>query len=207
MIKNLENKWMNLCGRYSQDIGLAKKLFGYIEAQYSQSNRYYHRLSHLYAIFRLGGDYNLLTSSFEFATWYHDVIYKPLSKKNEIKSANVAKEAMNLLGVDTQTQEKVINLILATQNHTSVAGKSSELSYFLDCDMAILATEREEYKAYVSDIRREYSILPMAVFRQGRKKFLLDRLNRSSIFESNLFLTSFELKARSNLEWEISTLS
>jgi predicted metal-dependent HD superfamily phosphohydrolase len=72
--------------------------------------------------------------------------------------------------------------------------------------MAILATEAEMYKLYSDKIRQEYSKYPDELYKEGRKLALQQVLASPQIFTTSTFRESMEVKARENIENEVSLL-
>ncbi|KAJ3271640.1 hypothetical protein HDV01_006510 [Terramyces sp. JEL0728] len=84
---------------------------------------------------------------------FHDIIYDPNSKDNEIHSCNLLKEF-------SQDQDSLIaeQYILATIKHTLI-NQDQDLKYFLDFDLEVLGWEYEKYwNDYALLVRKEYSI-------------------------------------------------
>ena len=74
-----------------------------------------------------------------------------------------------------------------------------------DADLAMLATEPQKYKAYVQDIRTEYSHLPVEDYLRARVRILHKLLARPSLFVSPLG-SAWEEPARQNLSGELQRL-
>ena len=77
---------------------------------------------------------------------------------------------------------------------------------FTDADLSILGSDSIAYKAYVENVRREYSMYPDFLYKPGRKKVLIHFLSVESIFKTNEFATRFEAQARKNVNDELSKL-
>lgn len=89
---------------------------------------------------------------------------------------------------------------------------SRHMLAFLDADMAVLAKESEAYDAYAGLIRKEYIHVPRDVYCQKRaevlESFLVDPMTGKTkfIFATDAMRTSYELKAKDNLQKEIDAL-
>jgi predicted metal-dependent HD superfamily phosphohydrolase len=53
---------------------------------------------------------------------------------------------------------------------------------FLDMDMDILASPRDDYLAYTNKIRQEYAHFPDEAFRKGRAGFLRSEIEKGKVF-------------------------
>ena len=146
---------------------------------------------------------NAVTNEVLWAVWYHDIIYKPSASTNEKKSAIKAKDSMQKLGIAQSSIDKVVSLILATENHQSHTN-DIQTQIFLDADMAILGSNNETYSKYCNTIRQEHSSIPAFLFNRGRKKFLSAVLKQDAIFVSSFFSNKYEKTARINIELEIN---
>jgi len=85
-------------------------------------------------------------------------------------------------------------------------GDDSDLRLFLDFDLEVLGREREEYKLYTAQIRKEYGHLSDEQYSHGRRGVLEKFLSRERLFFSESFYERFEQRARENLGWEIGIL-
>ena len=86
----LEQVFTELLNRYTNDRKLITQLWSDINKHYSNKHRHYHNLSHLdHLLEQLIEVKNAITdwNTILFSLFYHDVIYKPLRKDNEEKSA------------------------------------------------------------------------------------------------------------------------
>ena len=89
---------------------------------------------------------------------------------------------------------------------------SRHMLAFLDADMAVLAKQSEAYDAYAGLIRKEYIHVPRDAYCQKRaevlESFLVDPMTGKTkfIFATDAMRTSYELKAKDNLQKEIASL-
>lgn len=142
----------------------------------------------------------------QLAIFYHDIIYNPLRKDNEARSAQRAARELKQLQVSPEQIEAVKNYILATQRHDlQEFGTNSDLAYFLDFDLAILGADWETYFTFTQNIRKEYHIYPDVMYRSGRTKVLEHFLNKPTIYFTDIFQKEREAQARQNLqqEWQL----
>jgi predicted metal-dependent HD superfamily phosphohydrolase len=109
-------------------------------------------------------------------------------------------------------KDSVTCLIKATIHHTIPAKDElpadlpiTILGYFLDLDLAILASSAEEYEEYSSRIRQEYVHVCAEDYREGRSKVLRKFLERDKLFFGDN-KDMDEAQARLNLAAEINAL-
>lgn len=198
----LENKFKILCGHFSKDKILINNLWQEVKSAHTQSKRYYHTLQHLQHIYKELENIKL-TSHFEFAIFYHDIIYDVKRNDNEAQSALLAKKRLTELKVDDMLQEKVFKLILETASHEA---SSEENSLFLDADLAILGSSPKIYRQYLQNVRKEYALYSDRTYVSGRKKVLKSFLQKERIYRSNYFHEKYEHQAKVNIESELNSL-
>jgi predicted metal-dependent HD superfamily phosphohydrolase len=204
----LKETFSSLLRNYAVDEAGIKNFWNEIETNYSDNSRYYHTLDHLT---------NLLTQLMEvkdlihdwqtllFTLYYHDIIYNPVRSDNEEKSARLAEERMQQIGVPYDQIRICKDQILATKSH--IHSEDADTNYFTDADLSILGQPWQEYSRYYKSIRKEFSIYPDAVYDGGRKKVLLHFLGMNRIFKTDYFFKKFETKAKHNLAKEVQLLS
>ena len=73
-----------------------------------------------------------------------------------------------------------------------------------DADLAILAAPDGRYAEYVAAVRREYSHVPDAAFREGRADILRDLLAKPHLFHTAYAREHWEETARANVHRELS---
>lgn len=145
--------WQQLVSPFSPDKQLIKHLFEHIEKAYHEEKRFYHNINHILKLLVLADHHTASiadTATVQFSILYHDIVYNSGSVDNEAKSAVIAKEALLQLNVNPKTIAKVEAYIIATKNHFAQKPFDTDLKYFLDFDLSILASPREEYTNYLS---------------------------------------------------------
>lgn len=202
--------WKKLVEKYSSDRVIAEKLLDELVKKYSGSGRHYHNWRHIQTLLNFSEKYTgqlVDHDVVDFAIFYHDAIYNVLRKDNEQRSAAMAAERLPKLGIPAGKIEQVRIFIEATQSHEMPQGVAiaSDLEFFLDFDMSVLAADRELYRLYKDQVRKEFRLIPAALYRPGRKKFLQTCLQSRSIFKSTEFKSRYEAQARANLQWELET--
>lgn len=191
----------------------ANETFNFLITCYQSPERKYHNLNHLEFLFKMEtpGAWSakelLIRTLFFF---FHDCVYQidpsnPVTD-NEHKSAVEALERMKWMGLEKD--ESVIKFVCETielSNHTSSTNDPLQ-QFLLDCDLAILGAEPDEYKNYVHNVRNEYGVVSQPIWVQKRGEFLKYMLSKQNIFQSQHFITHYEKKAIKNMEDELTSL-
>ncbi|HEY8563492.1 MAG TPA: hypothetical protein VIL74_24145 [Pyrinomonadaceae bacterium] len=205
----LENDLKGSLKTFSADERKVDELTGLLISKYSENHRAYHNLSHVFDLLRNAaasdtaiGDYESVRS----AIWFHDVIYEPPSRTNEIESARLAVESLSDLNFPESMIEKVERMILATQRHDA-AELDADGKLFLDLDLGILGANPVIYYKYSKAIREEYAFVPEDLYRVKRREVLEAFLERESIYYTEEWRESHEGTARANIANEIKALS
>jgi predicted metal-dependent HD superfamily phosphohydrolase len=201
----IQRAWTDLAGNYCKDETIVKHLFGAIQEAYTGAQRYYHNLHHVENLLGLSATYGGALNHkdiVDFSIFYHDIVYVAGRGDNEYQSALVAEKALQQLGLQEEGIAQVRIFIQATSNHSHLPNADEDLKLFIDFDLSILAAEREVYKNYVLNIRREYGHIPSEQFALGRKGFIQHLLRQAHIFHTALFRER-EDQARKNMQWEV----
>lgn len=177
-------------------------------ARYQESHRAYHNLSHIWnlrQIFRTVRGNLEAPSVVELAIWFHDAIYDPSSKTNELDSSALLQQLLkaNIPEADLLLCSKMID---STLGHQPI-DQHPDLLAFLDMDLAILAAPEPLYYQYTVSVREEYQQYSNAVFIPGRKAMLQRFLDRPKLFFSPPLQQQLEASARANLKKELSNLN
>lgn len=176
--------------------------------QYSTFGRHYHNLEHLADLLTLQHQYSpqiVDNEALLYAIYFHDCIYLPKRRDNELKSAEEAVFYLRKANAPVERQDKVYRYILATAGHQPELS-DPDLDYFLDFDLCVLAAAPERYKLYARNIRREYRMYSWLEYRNGRIKVLQRLLSMPHIYRTELFRDQYESRARENLERELEKL-
>ncbi|WP_299668286.1 hypothetical protein [uncultured Polaribacter sp.] len=208
-VKNLQKDWLELGQKYCQDLLFLNATWKKIEKRYGERNRHYHTLAHIECMLTLAKENKTAINDFDevlFSIWFHDIIYKSRSKKNEEKSVKFAEKVLKKFNLKELKQEKVSQLILSTKAHKIIADKDIDNSFLLDFDLAILAQNWGIYEDYTQKIRKEYKMFPNFMYIPSRKKVLESFLNREKLYFTEKYQNLFEEKARKNLQKELSIL-
>ncbi len=204
----LRLQWLELCTKSSANQDFTEFYWEEILKHHGEPDRHYHNLQHLEELFRLLLPFESKLehpNAVYWAIFFHDIIYKPLRKDNELKSAELADVALRKLEVDEETVQLTYSLIVATKEHYAMI-PSNDFRYFLDADLAILGAEWEKYETYYKAIRQEYRQVPNILYRRGRKKALQHLLQKAPLYETAKFFDRFESQAKANVREELKLL-
>lgn len=174
---------------------------------FSGPSRFYHTATHVDDLTCLWRDIRaqLKRPDAVLATiYFHDAIYDPRAPDNEEKSAALFQEFRQDVKHSALLAD-VTGWILATKDHRRATVTDSDLAFFLDMDLAILASNKEVYETYAKNIRREYSHVPEDIYRTKRAEILQNFHSADDLYRSPL-KQRFAEKARENLQWEIELL-
>ena len=208
-IELLKNNWDDLLKISFAKLQLGEVIFTNLVNAYSHPSRHYHNLEHiqhlltLSEIFRDNSDRWIIL---QFTSWFHDYIYNPQAKDNEIQSAIYAENKLKVMNIAPDIIELVKEIILSTQKHQPLTTDINN-AIFLDMDLSILGTSTASYLKYSQAIRQEYIWLSDQDYQKGRIKILSSFLARKRIYFTECFYQKLEAKARANLESEIKQLT
>ncbi|MBU3845386.1 MAG: hypothetical protein H9855_00125 [Candidatus Acinetobacter avistercoris] len=181
---------------------------------YSESQRYYHQQQHIVECLQLYHQIkHLLNDSLavEIAIWFHDVVYDPKAKDNELLSAELMKQYCQDFLSEAQL-EKVYHWIIATQKH--LPSDDTDLNTLLDIDLAILGSQSDRFAEYEKQIKLEYAWVNAATYLNKRSEVLSDFYQMQPIYQTFYIQEKFEQRAKANLQsfvelneiWAIQTL-
>ncbi len=191
--------------------------------RYAEPHRHYHTATHIMLVLRDLHDASRVAAAQPSAevlaaALYHDAIYDPRANDNEVRSADLAANHLSDIGWSYARCRAVAALILATAGHllphdTSADGNDTadvadtvDTALLLDADLAILGADPGGYQAYVNGVRAEYSHVDHEHWRAGRTAVLQRFLDRPRLFVTEYMFTSYEHRARANIEAEVATL-
>lgn len=191
-----------------------EKCFDLLINAYSEKHRYYHNTVHLNAVLAHLNEAQSLTNAaheIALALWFHDAVYKPLSRSNEVDSAVWAKRFLLKNNADTALINKIYNLVIATQHGPKLIEGShesidSDEQLIVDIDLSILGCSAEQYVQFEQQVRKEYRIVPSFIYKKKRKAVLQSFLSREKIYSHAYFYDRYEEKARQNISRAIQAL-
>ena len=185
-------------------------------ALYTEKHRRYHTLKHLehmaqlmYAGHKLGNE--VPTYDVMVALLLHDGIYNIdiTHARNEYWSSLLAREMTKEL--HSITHEVITNAIMGTHYpNNDFFMQYGPARILNDLDLAILASDQEDYTQYLIEIKQEFLKVDTldsknsghVSFIKARKDFLQKLADKPKLFHSNLY-DKFEDTARTNLANEI----
>lgn len=197
-LTTLERSWCELHCYYH--FSEPQKIFNTLIAAYSEKQRAYHTIQHLYECLILlesvRADLND-AYAVELALWFHDAVYAPQAKNNELKSAELFEQyvAQNL---STDDAQKIKRWIIATQKHETA--NELDLQFLFDIDLAILAASPERFEEYEQQIQKEYAWVDPEIYSIKRKEVLTHFYKTEPLYQTEYFQQSFEQRAKENLE-------
>ncbi|MFI8035688.1 metal-dependent hydrolase [Acinetobacter sp. ABJ_C3_5] len=196
-LSTLEKSWFELHQHYQ--FSEPQKVFNKLIAAYSEKQRAYHTLQHLYECLVLLDSIrpDLKDAySVELALWFHDAIYDPQAKDNEMKSAELFEKYM-AQDLSVKIVEKIKRWIIATQEHEST--NELDLQFLLDIDLAILAASPERFEEYEQQIQQEYAWVESEIYSIKRKEVLAHFYQAEPLYQTEYFQQNFGQRARRNL--------
>lgn len=202
----MKGYWDELMGAIGVPAGRGDALFAEIMRRYAEPHRHYHTRSHLAQIFELFEENRLFIrdpAAVIGAIFFHDVIYDPVSAKNEDESALHAVRNLAALGAPVPFCARVAHLIRMTASHKPARG-DDDAALFLDMDMAILGAPAAAYDRYAQQVRMEFEphFGPQAYIHGRLQKFIAPVLATDRIFMTPLMHDRYEAQARINIQRE-----
>lgn len=194
--------WQRIGARGSGD-----DVFHALAERYGEPHRAYHTLDHIAACLEWFEECRHLAEypdEVALGIWFHDAIYDPRSKTNELQSAALACELLKRSGVPHDVIRRVDSLIMATAHGTLPLTLDEQL--LVDIDFSILGADPETFDAYCRGIRIEYSFVPAELYRAARSQILREFLERDYLFATRFFQMRLGAKARLNLSRAIAAL-
>lgn len=167
---------------------------------YSEPQRYYHNHQHIVECLQSYHQIkHLLNDSLalELAIWFHDVVYDPKAKDNELQSAELMKQYCQDFLSESQL-EKVYHWIIATQKH--LPSNDTDLNTLLDIDLAILGSQSDRFSEYERQIKLEYSWVNAETYLNKRTEVLSFFYQMEPIYQTSYFQERFEQRAKANLQ-------
>ncbi len=194
----LEKSWFELHQHYH--FSEPQKVFNKLIAAYSEKQRAYHTIQHLYECLVLlesiRADLND-AHAVALALWFHDVVYDPQAKDNELRSAELFEQYL-VQDLSIDIVQKIKRWIIATQKHER--SDDHDLQFLLDMDLAILAASPERFAEYEQQIQREYAWVDPDIYSIKRKEVLVHFYQTEPLYQSEYFQRNFEQFAKSNLK-------
>ena len=142
------------------------------------------------------------------ALWFHDAIYDPQAGSNELNSASWAARSLVRAGTDSDSAQRVHDLVMATQHDaTATLGSSLDAQLLVDIDLSILGSPPERFERYDQDVRKEYAWVPGFRYQEARAQVLQSLLDRPRLYQGEHAVALLEAQARINLAAALSRLA
>ncbi|MGE3296626.1 MAG: hypothetical protein AB7I68_04670 [Porticoccaceae bacterium] len=199
------DRWLTLMGRWG--FSRNEETFRSLMAAYAGKGRHYHSKEHIAACLRhLDSCISQIAKphEVELALWFHDAIYKPFSGGNEQKSADWAASFLSENGATGEDVARVHRLIMVTEHNAPTHTKDE--SILVDIDLSILGADPQTYDLFERDVRSEYKLVPLFMYKKKRAEVLKTFLDRPNIYQNEPFATEREHQAKENLRNAISLL-
>lgn len=148
------------------------------------------------------------------AAWFHDAVYDPRAEpgSNEHRSATLARDHLNALGVAGGNVDVVEALVLMTLDHDAgggpalLASRRHTVAALHDADLWILSSPAQRYAEYAQQVRGEYAHVPDELFARGRSAILSGFVQRQEIYRTAHARSHWQGRARTNLAAELVSL-
>lgn len=202
----VKSVWEALATRLELAEEAALTFWQEIEAKYESTGRYYHNLAHLEAMLKAYGDHEAEIETKDallLSVYFHDLIYNPMRKDNELKSAERMKVLLGSTPVSKEIIDTCYRQILQTKEHQLTEKSKRDDAFFLDFDLEVLSRSWPEYQEYATQIRKEYWMYPKLLYNKGRRAAMTKFLERDQIYFTEIFQTKKEATARANMKREI----
>lgn len=183
-------------------------LYHELVARHEEPARHYHTVRHLEEMFALWPAVERLArhpAEVELAIWFHDAIYHPMRGGNEARSAEWASAALLSAGASEKVAERVSRLVLATRHDAEPAPGDEQV--LVDLDLAILGAPPSRFDEYERQVRAEFALVPVFLFREKRRRILESFLARPAIYHTAPIHDAREAQARENLVRSIDQLA
>jgi len=201
-------RWTEIVG----DAAPARQAGAALVHRWSEPERCYHDLVHLAAV--LDHVDELVRSepgtapdvdAVVLAAYFHDAVYDPTTPDNEARSAALAGNVLEELGLPPRRVREVVRLVLLTATHAPDPDDGNG-AVLCDADLAVLAADPAAYAAYAAAVRTEYAHVPEPQFRAGRARVLTELLAHEVLYRTGTGRTWWEVAARRNVRAELVLL-
>ena len=181
---------------------------------WSEPQRHYHDQRHLrecLALWTRWREHSPRAGEVAIALWFHDAIYDPqasVAGSNELNSAAWATRSLVRAGADSDTAQRVHDLVMATQHDAPASlGSNPDARLLVDIDLSILGSPAERFEGYDQDVRKEYTWVPGFRYREARAQVLQSFLDRPQLYRGEHAVALLETQARINLAAALSRLA
>lgn len=189
-----------------QDLGLAPPATDTLPqllAAHSGPDRHYHGLQHIAECLQWLEQLRPLVArpaELALALCFHDAVYDPRAKDNELRSAEWAQAVLQAAGATADAVQRVHALIMATCHFQPAQAQLPEDgAWMLDIDLSILGASPARFAQYQAQIQAEYAWVPAADYALRRQAVLRSFLQRPAIYQTATMQAWLEAQARHNL--------
>ena len=205
-------------------ISLKNSTLDFLKKEYASEGRYWHTWKHIQEMLKLYAKFFDEIKNKEtvyLAILFHDVVYNIVQqdKSNEVLSAELMcsflKENEKEYFKENEYQINLAREFIHSTEHHDVSkidkgiftvDELNDLKLFLDFDISIFkSNNKDDLIFFEKAIRKEFSIYPDNVYKNGRKQVMLNFLNQDSIFSSYQF-KEFEKQAKQNIQFIIDVI-
>ena len=175
---------------------------------YGEPQRAYHGLTHIRDCLALLEEVRGTAerpAEITLAIWFHDAVYDPKAKDNELQSAAWAKTMVLEAGGSAALAARLEELVMATCHDAVPSDPDARL--LVDIDLSILGSDPKRFDAYEEEIRREYAWVPLPEYHAGRSKILRQFLDRRPLFQTPVLRARLEARAKQNLVRSLDRLA
>ena len=179
-----------------------------IYKKYINSSRHYHNIDHIISMLEIVEDKYLdqFTKDEIFiiktSIIFHDVIYDPLSKKDDItESIKYFRYFNGYLKLDKKIVDEIVYCILDT-SHKEDKVITSKSAFVRDLDIYVGLGQSNFLKNFKL-IQKEFYNISAPDFYKGRKEFLEKLLEKRKLYYSRFFRNE-EAKTRQNIDFQIT---
>jgi predicted metal-dependent HD superfamily phosphohydrolase len=177
-----------------------------VKSYYQEPHRFHHTWDHIQAMLDGYQEYFGDTMGEEeyLAILYHDIVYSPWSKRNEVDSIEMMMlhHTQYFSKKNDSVMRAASSIIYDTaHNPELVHAKPSER--VMDLDMMILGKSEKAYERYKNNTRREFIRYDDDQWNEGRAKVLEGFLAQKRIFFTQEMFDAFEVRARQNIQKEL----
>lgn len=198
-------------GKLLYDIGcnpyFIRSIYNTVFASMTSDKVYYHTPVHVLSMLSFAEINKIELENWEkLAIFFHDVVYRPGSKNNEINSIQIMLALLDGTDISESLKMQSANAIQATAMHLEEEWEP-QFNKLMDLDMSGFCSDSEYFmtqnkcikKEFCSENLSNYKGVSLNEYTKGRLAFLTKLKNKKSIYRTELFLNNFEQKAQENL--------
>ncbi|MCA0428909.1 MAG: adenylyltransferase/cytidyltransferase family protein [Bacteroidetes bacterium] len=136
---------------------------------YNQPHRFYHTQVHLADVILFLKSNQKLSNELFLVAVYHDAVYNPKSKTNELDSANLFEQDAIKANYNKEKIKLIKQIILDTASHKASCNESEE---FIKADLNIFNQSLSKLIEYENQIFKEFQFVNYLVYKKERIKVL-----------------------------------